>query len=73
MSKQERRRAETAIKRQKMLEEERKEKDKVKDRLDLIRQIKGDINSLHLQVALGPIERSHTRIHQITDRFSWHQ
>lgn len=39
--KQERRRAETAIKRQKMLEEERKERDKVRGRMDLIREIKG--------------------------------
>lgn len=40
-SKQEIRRAEAAIKRQKMLEEQQREKDKVKDRLDLIRQMKG--------------------------------
>ena len=41
-SKQEARRAETALKRQKMREEEQRRKDKVKDRLDLIRQMKGD-------------------------------
>lgn len=41
-SKQEIRRAEAAIKRQKMLEEQQREKDKVKDRLDLIRQMKGN-------------------------------
>ena len=41
-SKQEARRAETAMKRQKMREEEQRRKDKVKDRLDLIRQMKGD-------------------------------
>lgn len=40
-SKHEVRRAEAAIKRQKMLEEQQREKDKVKDRLDLIRQMKG--------------------------------
>lgn len=40
-SKQETRRAEAAIKRQKMLEEQQREKDKVKDRLHLIRQMKG--------------------------------
>eukprot|EP00903_Cladosiphon_okamuranus_P007658 g7426.t1 len=42
LSKHEVRRAEAAIKRQKMLEEQQREKDKVKDRLDLIRQMKGD-------------------------------
>lgn len=41
-SKQEIRRAEAAVKRQKMLEEQQREKDKVKDRLDLIRQMKGN-------------------------------
>lgn len=41
-SKQEVRRAEAAIKRQKMLEKQQRENDKVKDRLDLIRQMKGD-------------------------------
>ncbi|CAN0545474.1 unnamed protein product, partial [Ectocarpus sp. 12 AP-2014] len=41
-SKQEARRAEAAIKRQKMLEEQQREKNKVKDRLHLIRQMKGD-------------------------------
>ncbi len=40
-SKQEVRRAEAAIKRQRMLEEQQREKDKVKDRLHLIRQMKG--------------------------------
>lgn len=40
-SKHEVRRAEAAIKKQKMLEEQRREKEKVKDRLDLIRQMKG--------------------------------
>lgn len=40
-SKQEVRRAEAAAKRQKMLAEQQREKDKVKDRLDLIRQMKG--------------------------------
>lgn len=41
-SKQEVRRAEAAAKRQKMLVEQQREKDKVKDRLDLIRQMKGE-------------------------------
>ncbi|CAM9298738.1 unnamed protein product [Pylaiella littoralis] len=41
-SKQEVRRAEAAAKRQKMLAEQQREKDKVKDRLDLIRQMKGE-------------------------------
>lgn len=40
-SKHEVRRAEAAIKKQKMLEEQQREKAKVKDRLDLIRQMKG--------------------------------
>lgn len=41
-SKQEQRRANNAVKRQKMLEEERRQKEKVKHRLDLIRQMKGE-------------------------------
>lgn len=47
-SKQEVRRAEAAAKRQKMLAEQQREKDKVKDRLDLIRQMKGkDVPRAH--------------------------
>lgn len=45
-SKQEVRKAEAAMKRQKMREEQQREKDKVKDRLDLIRQMKGNTITL---------------------------